>query len=96
MVEPLPVRIMLLVDISGSMGIKTGRTRQSKLNYFKKFARNMIMCLDAGDMAGLVTFGDAADALVPFTRITESSRVSCLLSYCLCMVICYCPIVCVW
>lgn len=74
-VNPIKTRILLLVDISGSMGIKTGKRRKySKLFRIKGFAKNMITSLDDGDFAGLVTFGEHANVLVPMTEITPGTR----------------------
>lgn len=75
-VNPIKTRILILVDTSGSMGIKTGRRRRySKLYRIKGFAKNMVTSLDDGDFAGLVTFGENADVLLPMTEITHESRV---------------------
>ncbi|CAC5388707.1 unnamed protein product [Mytilus coruscus] len=74
-VNPIKTRILILVDVSGSMGIKTGkRRRYSKLYRIKGFAKNMVTSLDDGDFAGLVTFGENADVLLPMTEITHESR----------------------
>ncbi|XP_052062619.1 uncharacterized protein LOC127702455 [Mytilus californianus] len=74
-VNPIKTRILILVDVSGSMGIKTGRRRRySKLYRIKGFAKNMVTSLDDGDFAGLVTFGENADVLLPMTEITHESR----------------------
>lgn len=74
-VNPIKTRILILVDVSGSMGIKTGkRRRYSKLYRIKGFAKNMVTSLDDGDFAGLVTFGEHADVLLPMTEITHESR----------------------
>ncbi|VDI83049.1 uncharacterized protein LOC143080004 isoform X1 [Mytilus galloprovincialis] len=74
-INPIKTRILILVDTSGSMGIKTGRRRRySKLYRIKGFAKNMVTSLDDGDFAGLVTFGENADVLLPMTEITHESR----------------------
>ena len=80
--NPIKTRILLLVDTSGSMGIKTGRRRRySKLYRIKGFAKNMVTSLDNGDFAGLVTFGEHANVLLPMTEITTNSRVCLILLY---------------
>lgn len=59
------------------MGIKTGRKRRySKLYRIKGFAKYMVSSLDDGDFAGLVTFGEHAEVVLPMTEITSESRVS--------------------
>lgn len=74
-INPVKTRILILVDISGSMGIKTGRKRRySKLSRIKGFAKYMVSSLDDGDFAGLVTFGENADVLLPMTEISSDSR----------------------
>ncbi|XP_021370361.1 uncharacterized protein LOC110461270 isoform X2 [Mizuhopecten yessoensis] len=68
-VKPLPARILLLVDTSGSMGIKVGRRRRSKLNHLKSFVISMVKTLDDGDQAALVTFGEDSNVLLPMSEI---------------------------
>ncbi|XP_060067697.1 uncharacterized protein LOC132547906 [Ylistrum balloti] len=73
-VKPLPARILLLVDTSGSMGIKVGRTRRSKLNRLKAFVMSMVKILDDGDQAALVTFGEDTKVLLPMTEINDRTQ----------------------
>jgi hypothetical protein len=74
--------VALYKQVKGSMGIKTGRRRRySKLYRIKGFAKNMVSSLDNGDFAGLVTFGERANVLLPMTEITTNSRV-CLILLC--------------
>ncbi|KAK3107676.1 hypothetical protein FSP39_019673 [Pinctada imbricata] len=74
-VTPLPAKILLLVDISGSMGVKLGRSRRySKLSKMRMFAQSMVDSLDDGDFVGLVTFGNDANVMLPLEELTSSSR----------------------
>jgi hypothetical protein len=41
----------------------------------------MVSSLDNGDFAGLVTFGEHANVLLPMTEITTNSRVCLMLLY---------------
>ncbi|XP_069115592.1 uncharacterized protein [Argopecten irradians] len=73
-VKPLPARILLLVDTSGSMGIKVGRRRLSKLTRLKKFVISMVKTLDEGDQAALVTFGEESSVLLPMSEINDGTQ----------------------
>ena len=69
-------RILILVDISGSMGIKYDRRRKlSKLTRMKKFAIELVDSLDDGDYASVVTFGERTNVLVPLQEINSNTRV---------------------
>lgn len=69
-------RILILVDISGSMGIKYDRRRKhSKLSRMKKFAIDLVDSLDDGDFASVVTFGEKTNVLVPLQEISSKTRV---------------------
>ncbi|KAL3884688.1 hypothetical protein ACJMK2_024803 [Sinanodonta woodiana] len=71
----VPVRIVLLVDRSGSMLHSLGQSRRhTKITQVKRFAMQLMQSLDKGDEAGIVTFGADADIFYPLTAITEDSR----------------------
>lgn len=75
-VHCVKARILILVDISGSMGIKYDRRRKhSKLSRMKKFAIDLVDSLDDGDFASVVTFGEKTNVLVPLQEITSKTRV---------------------
>ncbi|XP_062589573.1 uncharacterized protein LOC134251202 isoform X2 [Saccostrea cucullata] len=68
-------RILILVDISGSMGIKYDKRRKhSKLSRMKKFAIELVDSLDDGDFASVVTFGEKTQVLVPLQEINRKTR----------------------
>lgn len=74
-VSQVPVRIVLLVDTSGSMLNKLGRDGiHSKITKVKHFAKQLITSLDNGDEAAVVTFGKEAKIFFPLTKITADSR----------------------
>lgn len=75
-VHCVKARILILVDISGSMGIKYDRRRKhSKLSRMKKFAIDLVDSLDDGDFASVVTFGEKTNVLVPLQEISSKTRV---------------------
>ncbi|XP_045207654.2 uncharacterized protein LOC123559696 [Mercenaria mercenaria] len=74
-VSCVPVRIVLLIDRSGSMLHKIGKdSRHTKITKVKHFAKQLIASLDDGDEAGLVTFGEDADVFFPLQKLTAKSR----------------------
>lgn len=74
-VHCVKARILILVDISGSMGIKYDRRRKhSKLSRMKKFAIDLVDSLDDGDFASVVTFGEKTNVLVPLQEISSKTR----------------------
>lgn len=74
-VHCVKARILILVDISGSMGIKYDRRRKhSKLSRMKKFAIELVDSLDDGDFASVVTFGEKTNVLVPLQDINSKTR----------------------
>lgn len=74
-VHSVKARILILVDISGSMGIKYDRRRKhSKLSRMKKFAIDLVDSLDDGDFASVVTFGEKTNVLVPLQEINSKTR----------------------
>ncbi|XP_019929431.3 uncharacterized protein [Magallana gigas] len=74
-VHCVKARILILVDISGSMGIKYDRRRKhSKLSRMKKFAIELVDSLDDGDFASVVTFGEKTNVLVPLQEINSKTR----------------------
>jgi Ca-activated chloride channel homolog len=58
--EDAPLSIGLLVDVSGSMGVKLGRSRQA--------VSEVLKVLNEHDKAFLIEFSDRAEMMVPFTR----------------------------
>jgi len=58
--EDAPLSAGLLVDTSGSMGMKLGRSRDAVAEFLKT--------MNPGDEAFLVTFSDKAELQVPFTN----------------------------
>ncbi|XP_052805429.1 uncharacterized protein LOC128234875 isoform X2 [Mya arenaria] len=74
-VSRVPVRIVLLVDRSGSMLQKIGRdTRHTKITKVKHFALQLISSLDEGDQVAIVTFGDDGDIFFPLTKLDAKTR----------------------
>ncbi|XP_056012926.1 uncharacterized protein LOC125678503 isoform X5 [Ostrea edulis] len=74
-VHCVKARILILVDISGSMGIKYDRRRKhSKLSRMKKFAIELVDSLDDGDFASVVTFGEKTQVLLPLQEINSNTR----------------------
>lgn len=74
-ISQVPVRIVLLVDRSGSMLTKLGKGGvHSKITKVKHFAKQLINSLDDGDEAALVTFGKEAEIFFPLTKLTVKSR----------------------
>ncbi|KAK3583048.1 hypothetical protein CHS0354_003990 [Potamilus streckersoni] len=71
----VPIRIVLLVDRSGSMIHYFGQKRRyTKITQVKRFAMQLIQSLDIGDEAGIVTFGTDADIFYPLTGVTDDSK----------------------
>lgn len=75
-VSYVPVRIVLLIDESGSMLHKIGRNgRQSKITMVKHFAKKLLSSLDDEcDQIAVVTFGNEADVFFPLQKINGKSR----------------------
>lgn len=74
-VSSVPVRIVLLVDRSGSMLHKIGRhSRHAKITKVKHFAKQLIASLDEGDEVGVVTFGESAEIFFPMEKLTENAK----------------------
>ncbi|XP_052286817.1 uncharacterized protein LOC127882295 isoform X2 [Dreissena polymorpha] len=74
-VSRVPVRIVLLVDRSGSMLHKIGRdARHTKITKVKHFASQLIGTLDEGDQVAIVTFGEEAEVFFPLERLNAQSR----------------------
>ncbi|KAL4228487.1 hypothetical protein ACF0H5_011535 [Mactra antiquata] len=74
-VSRVPVRIVLLIDKSGSMLNKIGkRSRHAKITKVKHFAKQLVENLDDGDQVALVTFGEQAEIFCPLEKLTEKTR----------------------
>lgn len=75
-VPHIKVRVICLIDVSGSMLHKGDKQqRRSKISILKKMAVDIIDALeDEEDFFGVMTFGEETKVLCPLTRVTSASR----------------------
>ncbi|KAI6783471.1 Inter-alpha-trypsin inhibitor heavy chain H3-like protein [Emericellopsis cladophorae] len=79
-VKHVPCDIVLVIDVSGSMGVEAnvpGETEGTGLNVLdlvKHAARTIIETLDEGDRLGLVTFHSRAQTIQGLTVMTEDNK----------------------
>lgn len=74
-----PVRLILMVDISGSMGSSidqpgTEQTGLSRLDLVKHAIRTIIASLSSDDYLSIIPFSTDASVLVPLTPMTEAGK----------------------
>ncbi|KAL8587236.1 hypothetical protein ACOMHN_013320 [Nucella lapillus] len=75
-VPHIKVRVICLIDVSGSMLHKGDKQqRRSKISILKTMAVDIIDALeDEEDFFGVMTFGEETRVLCPLTRVTSASR----------------------
>jgi hypothetical protein len=75
----LPIRLIVMVDISGSMGSSidqpgTEQTGLSRLDLVKHAIRTIIASLSGDDYLSIIPFSTDASVLVPLTQMTEEGK----------------------
>ncbi|XP_046557826.1 uncharacterized protein LOC124267043 isoform X1 [Haliotis rubra] len=75
-IDKVKLRVVCVFDVSGSMLLKCGRSRQhSKLTKLKKMATDLVDVMEEGDdYFGIVAFGEVTRVVCPLTKVDERSR----------------------
>ncbi|XP_048238788.1 uncharacterized protein LOC124129069 isoform X2 [Haliotis rufescens] len=75
-IDKVKLRVVCVFDVSGSMLLKCGRSRQhSKLSKLKKMAADLVDVMEEGDdYFGIVAFGEETRVVCPLTKVDSTSR----------------------
>jgi len=76
---PLPLALILVLDVSGSMGsacvkAETMESQYSRLDLVKHSVMTMAAMMRPEDVLSIVTFSDAAHTVLPFTPMTAAGK----------------------
>ncbi|XP_039271221.2 uncharacterized protein LOC120345745 [Styela clava] len=73
-IEPLPLRYVLVIDVSGSMAERIGLHQKPLIERVKLFAELAVRKMNPRDFIAVVTFSDTFYVDIPMTKMTPNNK----------------------